>query len=57
METVERNTKRVRVQAKYRRSLEVLETLKKGGMRTKTGIDVRHWRRKRRSDTNNERLS
>jgi lipoic acid synthetase len=38
METVERNTKRVRVQAKYRRSLEVLETLKKGGMRTKTGI-------------------
>ena len=38
METVERNTKRVRVQAKYRRSLEVLETLKKGGMRTKTGL-------------------
>jgi lipoic acid synthetase len=38
METVERNTKRVRVQAKYRRSLEVLESLKKGGMRTKTGL-------------------
>ena len=38
METVERNTKMVRVQAKYRRSLGVLETLKKGGMRTKTGI-------------------
>jgi len=38
METVERNTKRVRIQAKYRRSLEVLETLKKGGMRTKTGL-------------------
>jgi len=38
METVERITKQVRVQAKYRRSLEVLETLKKGGMRTKTGI-------------------
>lgn len=38
METVERITKQVRIQAKYRRSLEVLETLKKGGMRTKTGI-------------------
>ena len=38
METVERITQKVRVQAKYRRSLGVLETLKKGGMRTKTGI-------------------
>ncbi len=38
METVERITQKVRVQAKYRRSLAVLETLKKGGMRTKTGI-------------------
>ena len=38
METVERITRQVRIQAKYRRSLEVLETLKKGGMRTKTGI-------------------
>lgn len=38
METVERITKQVRIQAKYRRSLEVLETLKKGGRRTKTGI-------------------
>ena len=38
METVERITKQVRIQAKYRRSLEVLATLKKGGMRTKTGI-------------------
>jgi len=38
METVERITHKVRVQAKYRRSLGVLETLKKGGMRTKTGI-------------------
>lgn len=38
METVERITKQVRIQAKYRRSLEVLETLKKGGMRTKTGV-------------------
>ena len=38
METVERITKQVRVQAKYRRSLEVLRILKQGGMRTKTGI-------------------
>jgi len=38
METVERNTRRVRVQAKYERSLGVLETLKKGGRRTKTGL-------------------
>jgi len=38
METVERMTRKVRVQAKYFRSLAVLETLKKGGMRTKTGM-------------------
>ncbi len=38
METVERLTRQVRVQAKYRRSLEVLRMLKEGGMRTKTGI-------------------
>ena len=38
METVERITRQVRIQAKYRRSLEVLQSLKKGGMRTKTGI-------------------
>lgn len=38
VETVERLTKQVRIQAKYRRSLEVLNILKKGGMRTKTGI-------------------
>jgi len=38
METVERLTKQVRIQAKYRRSLEVLKILKQGGMRTKTGI-------------------
>ena len=38
METVERNTRRVRVQAKYDRSLGVLEALKKGGRRTKTGL-------------------
>ncbi|MGY8989185.1 MAG: lipoyl synthase [Flavobacteriales bacterium] len=38
METVERLTKKVRIQAKYRRSLDVLSTLNKGGMRTKSGI-------------------
>ena len=38
METVERLSKQVRIQAKYRRSLDVLQLLKKGGMRTKTGI-------------------
>ena len=38
METVERITKKVRVQAKYHRSLEVLKALKQGGMRTKTGL-------------------
>ena len=38
METVERITKKVRVQAKYDRSLFVLDYLKKAGMRTKTGI-------------------
>ncbi|MFY8003280.1 MAG: lipoyl synthase [Chitinophagaceae bacterium] len=38
METVERMTRKVRIQAKYDRSLEVLKTLKEGGMRTKTGI-------------------
>jgi lipoic acid synthetase len=38
METVERLSRQVRIQAKYRRSLEVLRILKEGGMRTKTGI-------------------
>lgn len=38
METVERLTRQVRIQAKYRRSLEVLRVLKEAGMRTKTGI-------------------
>ncbi len=38
METVEENTRRVRIQAKYRRSLEVLRLLKEGGMRTKSGL-------------------
>jgi lipoic acid synthetase len=38
METVERLTRQVRIQAKYRRSLEVLRHLKELGVRTKTGI-------------------
>ncbi|MFP5041593.1 lipoyl synthase [Parasediminibacterium sp. JCM 36343] len=38
METVEQNTRKVRIQAKYRRSLDVLRILKEGGMRTKTGM-------------------
>ena len=38
METVERLTRQVRVQAKYGRSLDVLKMLKQGGMRTKTGM-------------------
>ena len=38
IETVERLTRQVRIQAKYRRSMEVLRILKAGGMRTKTGI-------------------
>ena len=38
IETVERLTRQVRIQAKYRRSMEVLKTLKEGGMRTKSGI-------------------
>lgn len=38
LETVERITRQVRIQAKYHRSLVVLKTLKQGGMRTKTGI-------------------
>lgn len=38
IETVERLTRMVRIQAKYWRSMEVLKALKKGGMRTKSGI-------------------
>lgn len=38
IETVERLTKQVRIQAKYWRSMEVLKMLKQGGMRTKSGI-------------------
>ncbi|MDH7462953.1 lipoyl synthase [Chitinophagaceae bacterium 26-R-25] len=38
IETVERLTRKVRIQAKYWRSMEVLRTLKEGGMRTKSGI-------------------
>jgi lipoic acid synthetase len=38
IETVERLTRQVRIQAKYHRSMEVLRILKEGGMRTKSGI-------------------
>lgn len=38
METVRRLTKQVRIQAKYDRSLELLFRLKKGGMKTKSGV-------------------
>lgn len=38
IETVERLTKQVRIQAKYWRSMEVIRTLKAGGRRTKSGI-------------------
>jgi lipoyl synthase len=38
IETVERLTRKVRIQAKYWRSMETLRILKKGGMRTKSGI-------------------
>lgn len=41
IETVERITKKVRIQAKYWRSMEVLKRLKEGGIeRTKSGIMV-----------------
>jgi lipoic acid synthetase len=38
IETVERLTRQVRIQAKYWRSMDVIKTLKEGGMRTKSGI-------------------
>lgn len=38
LETVRRLTKEVRVQAKYDRSLELLMRLKKGGLKTKSGV-------------------
>ncbi|HYF30530.1 MAG TPA: lipoyl synthase [Chitinophagaceae bacterium] len=38
IETVERLTRQVRIQAKYWRSMEVLRILKQGGSRTKSGI-------------------
>ncbi|HEY0732822.1 MAG TPA: lipoyl synthase [Chitinophagaceae bacterium] len=38
IETVERLTRQVRIQAKYWRSMDVIKTLKDGGMRTKSGI-------------------
>ena len=40
VETVPRLTKKVRIQAKYERSMGVLKVLKEGGMRTKSGIMV-----------------
>lgn len=40
METVKRLYRKVRPQANYQRSLDVLKMLKDGGMRTKTGIMV-----------------
>jgi len=38
IETVERLTKQVRIQAKYWQSMQTLRILKQGGMRTKSGI-------------------
>ena len=38
IETVRRLTKTIRVQAKYNRSLELLLRLKRGGMKTKSGL-------------------
>lgn len=38
IETVESLTRKVRVQARYERSMHTLSVLKKGGMRTKSGI-------------------
>ena len=38
METVRRLTKKVRIQAKYDRSLDVLRLLNEGGIKTKSGI-------------------
>lgn len=38
LETVRRLTRAVRIQAKYDRSLELLFRLKKGGMKTKSGV-------------------
>jgi lipoic acid synthetase len=38
IETVERLTRQVRIQAKYWRSMETLQLLKQGGMRTKSGL-------------------
>ncbi len=38
IETTERLTKQVRIQAKYWQSMETLKILKQGGMRTKSGI-------------------
>jgi lipoyl synthase len=38
IETTERLTRQVRIQARYRQSIETLKILKEGGMRTKSGL-------------------
>jgi hypothetical protein len=44
LETVERLTKKVRIQAKYHRSLEVLRRLKEGGIAVHiNGVRVAYW--------------
>ena len=40
LETVRRLTKKVRIQAKYDRSLKTLQILKSGGMKTKSGMMI-----------------
>ena len=57
METVKRLTREVRIQAKYERSLEVLNYLKKqGAPRTKSGIMLGFGRNRRGSNSDNERF-
>ncbi len=55
IETTERLTKQVRIQAKYWRSMEVIRTLKEGGMRTKSGIMLGLGEDKGRSDSDIKR--
>ena len=52
IETVERLTRTVRIQAKYWRSMKTLQILKKGGMRTKSGIMLGLGEEKAGSNTN-----
>ena len=56
METVPRLYRRVRPQAKYDRSLWVLQKSKEAGMVTKSGNYGRNWRNQRRSIGNDERF-